>query len=80
MYESGGLTMAQQADTAGRESEQAEQRVPTVQPPQINQDIFNLQNVPNVDDLFKPRPISARTNRDLSVLVPNPTTRSLFGQ
>ena len=80
MYESGGLTMAQQADTAGRESEQAEQRVPTVQPPQTDQNVLNLQNLPNVDDIFEPRTIMPRTNRDLSVLVPNPTTRSLFGQ
>ena len=80
MYESGGLTMAQQADTAGRQREQTQQRVPTVQPPQTDQNVLNLQNLPNVDDIFEPRTIMPRTDRDLSVLVPNPTTRSLFGQ
>ena len=46
----------------------------------FNQNAFNLQNLTNVDDLFEPRTIMPRTDRDLSVLVPNPTTRSLFGQ
>jgi len=79
MYETGGLAGAQQLDTEDKQRDQAQQRTPTVQPPKPKEDqsTLGLGSLPNVDDLFKPRVIQPRTDRDLSVLIPNPTTRTL---
>ena len=80
MYETGGLAAAQQFDTADKQIEQAGQRTPTVQPPKPkDENTLGLGSLPNVDDIFKPKVIMPRTDRDLSVLIPNPTTRTLAG-
>ena len=85
MFETTGQATAQEIGQGRTQREQAAIRIPTIQSPQSVPDPADevigepKEFLKPILGTFEQKPLQ-RSNRDLSVLVPDPTTRSLFGQ